>query len=154
MQKADWRKTILRLYIPQDRFLEGEDLNRFKEALAEEKESAPAHFIKFLLLGDWAMSSATELLQLKWQEIDFEKGFLRICLHPNKKNVSVIFSTEMDEPTTSFLQGMNSRRKNECPLVFPAAPAKDLLKEVRSVLRRVSRRANLEGVGLKVLKRS
>lgn len=152
MQKRNWRQDRFWLGGPQQKILEGIELARFLAALEAEKESGAVHFIKLLLLGDWEMSSATELSHLKWEGIDFERGSIRICLPPNRKNITVLYLADMDEPTTEFLQGLHADRKDDCSWVFPASPGKNLLTEVFSVLRRVSKRAGLEGINLKVLK--
>ncbi len=151
MQTRDWRKDRLFPGDPQE-ILEGPELARFLVALYAEKESGAVHFIKFLLLGDWRMSSATELSYLRWEGIDFERGSFKICLPPNRKNIRVLFLGDMDKPTTEFLQELHADRKDNCSWVFPALPGKKLLAEVRAVLRRVSKRAGIEGINLKVLK--
>lgn len=153
MQKRNWRQDRYRSAESQTKILEGTELTRFLVALkAEKKESAAAHFIKFLLFGDWEMSSATELSHLKWEGIDFERGSFKICLPPNRKNITVLFLGDMDKQTTELLQELHADRKDNSSWVFPASPGKNLLAEVRAVLRRVSKRAGIEGINLKVLK--
>jgi hypothetical protein len=151
MQTRDWRKDRLFPGDPQE-ILEGPELARFLVALEAEKESGAVHFIKFLLLGGWRMSSAAELTYLRWEGIDFERGSFKICLPPNRKNITVLFLGDMDKPTTVFLQELYANRKDGSSWAFPTSPGKKLLAEVRAVLRRVSKRTGREGVTLNALK--
>lgn len=132
--------------------LEGRDLELFLESLEQENGSIPAQCLKFLLCQEGG-AKVSSLSYLKWSGVEFEKESIT-NRYPMKKDLSVIESTEMDEPTKHLLRELSAARDEESPFVFPVAPGKSLANEVRNVLRRVSRRAGLEGVTFAVLKKS
>jgi len=129
----------------RDRFLQSEELPRFFQALAEEPNTIfRDYFLTLLLTG----ARRSNVLQMKWEEISFDRNEWRI---PRTKNDSAQVVT-LTEEVVAILRA----RQNEVAskYVFPGTGKAGHLSDSKKAWTRVLQRAGLSNLRIHDLRRT
>ena len=130
----------------RERFLQGEELPRFFQALAEEPNRTLADFFMICLLTGARKSN---VLSMRWQDINFEQETWRIEETKSGSSHVVPLSLEV----LNILKPMLKKRTSEW--VFPSATSKSgHLQEPKNVWKRILKKADLRDLRLHDLRRT
>ena len=130
------------------RFLSSAEMVRLGEALrAAECDGLNPYALAAIRLLFLTGCRRNEILELKWEQVDFETGFLR--LGDSKTGAKV---TPIGAPVLSLLSGLP--RVSENPYVIPGGTTGSHLVGIQKVWSKVRRRAGLEDVRLHDLRHS
>lgn len=127
----------------RDRYLDGDELARFFEAL--ETEPQRDFFLLLLLTG----CRRGSLLAMRWQEIDWERGLWRI---PDAKGGQVVV-VPLVAPAVAILEARR-REANGHGWVFPGRYGRGHLVDPMPAWRRICQRAGLENARIHDLRRT
>jgi integrase len=131
--------------VARDRFLQQGEAEAFFSALHAEPEVFRDFFLMSLLTG----ARKSNVLEMKWIDLDLLAGYWRI---PETKNGTVIV-VPLVAPAVAIL---DKRRQtaNGCPWVFPGHRRGDHLHSPKGAWERVLKAANLENLHMHDLRRS
>jgi integrase len=132
--------------VKRDRFLHGDDLKRFFDALAAEPNLMIQHFFLLLLLTGARRSNVQAMA---WADIDFQTGLWRIP--ETKSGVPVV--VPLTAPAVAVLQARQTI-SNGSPWVFPSCGATGHIVEPKSAWKRIIKHAGLVDVRPHDLRRS
>ncbi|MBF0342210.1 MAG: tyrosine-type recombinase/integrase [Magnetococcales bacterium] len=128
----------------RDRFLSGEEVQRFLEALAEERDILRAFFLVALLTG----ARRANVLAMRWADVDLERQVWKIPQPEKSKNVALVPLTPM---VLEILAGL----PHGVEWVFPSPKSKTgHLVEPRKAWERVLARAGIEDARIHDLRRT
>ncbi|MEO5335168.1 MAG: tyrosine-type recombinase/integrase [Magnetococcus sp. YQC-5] len=128
----------------RDRFLSGDELNRFMESLSEERDILRAFFLVALLTG----ARRANVLAMRWADVDLERQVWKIPQPEKSKNVALVPLTPM---AMEILAGL----PNESEWVFPSPrSATGHLVEPRKAWERVLKRAGIDDARIHDLRRT
>ena len=131
-----------------ERFLSEAEIGRLAAALDAEAQRTrnpfPSAAIKLLLLTGCRRG---EIVNLRWEHVDFEHGCLR--LPDSKTGAKVVY---LNAPARALLQGLP--RVEENPRVIPGARVESASAGIDNVWPNVRKAAGLEGVRLHDLRHS
>ncbi|MEO5334938.1 MAG: tyrosine-type recombinase/integrase [Magnetococcus sp. YQC-5] len=128
----------------RDRFLSGEEIQRFLEALVEEKEILRSFFLLAILTG----ARRANVQSMRWDDIDFERQVWKIPQPEKSKNVALVPLTPM---AIEILTGLS----HDSEWVFPShRSATGHLVEPRKAWERVLMRAGIEDARIHDLRRT
>ena len=131
--------------LSRDRFLESDEIPRFFKALAEEaNKTATDYFLVSLLTG----ARKTNVLEMQWQEINFERATWTI---PVTKNGEAHTIPLVPEIITLLKQRKDS---SDSPWVFPGTGVTGHLVEPKKAWRRVLGSAGIDNLRIHDLRRS
>lgn len=130
----------------RDRFLLPDELDRFKAALATEKQCIQDFFWLCLLTG----ARRGNVMSMRWDEIDTQLQLWRIPAHKHKNGRPHLI------PLTDAALAILDRRRRLAPgtYVFPSTGAKGHLVEVRRAWRRILKRAQISDLRIHDLRRT
>jgi integrase len=129
----------------RDRFLSGDELRRFFEALAQEPNgTARDYFLASLFTG----ARRTNVLEMKWADIDFDAATWRIGRTKNGTPQTVA----LVEPVMEILR--DRRERIDSLFVFPGAGRTGHLVEPKKAWMRICKAAGIEGVRIHDLRRT
>lgn len=129
----------------RDRFLQSDELPRFFKALAEEPNSTIRDYILISLLTGARRSN---VLALRWQDINFERAEWRIPMTKNGTPQTVALSPEAIE----ILH--NSKQSDNALFVFPGSGKSGHLEEPKKGWKRILERAGIENLRIHDLRRT
>ncbi len=132
---------------PRHRYLTGEELSRFLEALDAEAGRTTANALKLLLLTG---VRKMELFSLPWSEVDLVQGSIRLLYTKNGRSRTVSLNSVAHE----LLRKIHAEAIPGCPWVFPARSGNGHLVDVRKPLARAMAKANLNDLRPHDLRRS
>ncbi|BCS55609.1 site-specific integrase [Geobacter sp. SVR] len=132
---------------PRHRYLTGEELTRFLEALDVEAGKTTANALKLLLLTG---VRKMELFSLPWSEVDLDQGSIRLLYTKNGRSRMVSLNSVAHE----LLKKIHAEAVPGCPWVFPARVGNGHLVDVRKPLARAMARAELNDLRPHDLRRS
>lgn len=131
----------------RERFLSMAELTKLGEALAAaEKQGVNRRSLAALRLLLLTGCRKNEILSLRWEYVDFERGALRL---PDSKTGAKV--VPLGEPALAVLKGLKSadaksRDSNEPTFVFPATRGKGHHVGLPAVWRKVTKAAGLRDV--------
>ncbi len=129
----------------RDRFLQSDELPHFFQALAEENNPIFRDYFLILLLTGARRSN---VLQMKWEEISFDRREWRI---PRTKNDAAQIITLTDEAITI----LKTRQEDACnQYVFPGIGKAGHLADPKKAWARILDRAGLENLRIHDLRRT
>lgn len=128
----------------RDRFLKHDELPRFFKALEEDTSQDFKHFVLLALLTGARRSN---VLAMRWQDIDFATSLWRI---PDTKNGEPLQVPLIPEA----LQILDARGRREAGYVFPAASASGHMTAPKKRWKALCKRAKLENLTMHDLRRS
>src|SRR3990167_1661710 len=135
-EKAVVRKTDNR----RDRFLSIEELKRLGKALDElEAEGMNVKALNITRL--WVLTGCRrqEVAELKWDEIDFERGLLVLADSKTGRSVRPL--------AAAAIRLLNTiQRSGDSEFVFPADSAEGYFQGTKKIWPRIVKKADLEGV--------
>ena len=123
--------------VARDRFLQQGEAEAFFAALQGEEEVFRDFFLMSLLTG----ARKTNVLCMKWTDLDLTAGFWRI---PETKNGSVVV-VPLVAPALSILETRRTSA-NGCPWVFPGHRRGDHLRSPKGSWERILKAAKLENL--------
>lgn len=129
----------------RDRFLQSDELPRFFKALAEEPNSTIRDYILISLLTGARRSN---VLAMRWQDINFERAEWRIPMTKNGTPQTVALSPEAIE----ILH--NSKQSDNALFVFPGSGKSGHLEEPKKGWKRILERAGIENLRIHDLRRT
>jgi len=132
---------------PRRRFLSGDELSRFLQALDAESGKTTANALKLLLMTGLRKM---ELLSLPWSEVNLEKGSIRLTRTKNGNVRDVVLNSVALE----LMKEIRGNAEPSCPWVFPARSGDGHLIDVRKPLARAMKRAELTDLRPHDLRRS
>ena len=131
-----------------DRYLNMDEMGRLGSALADaEKEGENPEAVAAIRLLLLSGCRKSEVLSLRWAEIDFERGVL--ALPDSKTGAKIVL---LGAPALELLASLPRRQDN--PYVLPGKKSGQHLVGLPRVWLRISKRAGLEGVRLHDLRHS
>ena len=135
----------LNLERSRDRFMRGNELARFFQALADE----PNHTMRdYLLLSLLTGARRSNVMAMRWQDIDFEQAEWRIVETKNGEPQTVTLSPEA-------LEILRARKPLEPALfVFPGVGRTGRITEPKTAWRRVLNRAGITDLRIHDLRRT
>jgi integrase len=144
----------MRPKIKRDRFLQADELPRFFLALAEEPNLSLRDYILLALLPG---ARKTNLLEMRWKEINLAEGIWRIPVTKNGTPQNVTLSPE----ATTILEARKASAEANAIFVFPGAGASGHIEEPKRAVIRIMERAGIpygrktaDGVTLHDLRRT
>lgn len=134
----------------RDRFLQPEELERFFQAVEEERQEGNPDIADYLLLSIYTGARRSNVLALQWNDIDFERQQWRIS-GEQSKNKSIMLVPLVGE----VLEILTRRRQMASSVfVFPSYGKTGHLQEPKTGWARIIKRASLEDVRLHDLRRT
>jgi len=130
---------------PRDRFLQPEELQRFFEAVADEKNDSIRDYILISLLTGARRSN---ILAMQWNELSFERAELRI---PDTKS-GTPHVVPLIKTVVEIL--MNRQESKTSQFVFPSTGKTGHLVEPKKGWIRIKERAGITDLRLHDLRRS
>jgi len=129
----------------RDRFIQGDELPRFFQAVAEEKNETIRDYVLISLLTGARRSN---VLAMRWQDISFDRAEWRIEKTKNGMPQTITLSPEALD--------VLSNRKPKCAnvFVFPGAGKHGHLAEPTKGWKRVLKRAGIEDLRIHDLRRT
>jgi integrase len=122
---------------PRFRYIAGDELMRFLNALEMESGKLSAIALKLLLLT--GLRSRSELFSLKWTEVDLQNASIRLLHTKNgKQRICVLNSLALE-----LMKKLHDEREEGCPWVFPARVGDGHLVDIRKPLKRAMKRAGI-----------
>jgi integrase len=113
--------------------LSHEELARLLKTLDEEPDIQAANLVRMALFTGMRRG---ELFRLKWQNVDFDRGFIRIVAPKGGKSQSI----PLNEPARKILKGHPI--KKDSPFVFPGRGGKQRM-DIKRPLDRIKKNAGL-----------
>ena len=130
--------------VKRDRFLRPDELPRFFTALQNETNEVARNYIWMLLLTG---ARKTNVLAMRWDEIDFELQMWRI---PDTKN-----GEPVNIPLTSLAMQLLKSIKPECEWVFPSATSSvGHLQDPKKAWNRILKQAEIENLRIHDIRRT
>lgn len=129
----------------RDRFLQSDELPRFFKALAEEPNSTIRDYILISLLTGARRSN---VLAMRWQDINFERAEWRIPMTKNGTPQTVALSPEAME----ILQ--NRKPLDDATFVFPGSGKAGHLMEPKKGWKRILESAEIDNLRIHDLRRT
>lgn len=123
----------------RERFLSGDELSRLGEALSEAEVAETPSAITALRLLLFTGCRLSEILALRWSEVDLDRGLLNI---PDSKTGSKL--VPLPGPALDVL--LEAPRISGNPFVCPGAKAGSHLVGLQKIWNRIRTRADLEDV--------
>jgi integrase len=132
----------------RDRFLSGDELARFFKAVMDEpNEIARCFFLLSLFCGQ----RRSNVLAMRWDQIDFSNGLWLIPMTKNGESQTV----SLTAPALQLLQEMQQKAEKGVPWVFPSASsASGHMEEPKSAWKRILQRAKIENLRIHDLRRT
>jgi integrase len=132
-----------------ERFLSGDELARLGAALADAERTATEapEVIAAIRLLICTGARLSEILELRWEHVDFERACLRL---PDSKTGRKVI--HLNAPALEVLSGLGQREAS--PWVIPGAVAGNPLVNLRKPWHRIRAKAGLDGVRLHDLRHS
>ena len=109
-----------------------EQLNKLIQAIEEDDDIQAAHFMKMALFTGMRRG---ELFRLKWDHINFDRGFIRIVDPKGGQNQDI----PLNDATRELLQ---NHPKSESDYVFPGKDGKQRV-DIKKSVNRIRKRAEL-----------
>jgi integrase len=132
--------------ISRERFLAGDELPRFFEALKEEHNRTLADFF---MLGILTGARRGNLLSMTWQDINLDQATW--CI-PETKNGSSLLVPLSPEATVILKERLKEKQNN---WVFPSSTSRSgHLEEPKSAWKRILKRAKLQNLRIHDLRRT
>ncbi len=132
--------------VTRDRFLLGDEIPRFFAALECESEQNRDHFLLALLTG----ARKSNVLSMRWQDIDFNLGHWRIPGEESKNGQPMLIP--LTKVATEILT--RRRRVKNSEFVFPGMGVKGHMTSPKAAWMRVVARAELQNIRPHDLRRS
>ncbi len=132
---------------PRERYLSGDELNRFLVALNVEAGQTAANAIVLLLLTGLRRM---ELFSLRWTEVDLGRGTIRLLTTKGGRGRTVVLNSSALDIVKKIKQDADPA----CPWVFPAYRGDGHLVDVRKALARTMMRADISDLRPHDLRRS
>lgn len=132
---------------PRQRYLSGDELNRFLTALNVEAGKTTANAISLLLLTGLRRM---EMFSLRWPEVDLGGATIRLLNTKSGHGRTVVLNSMALE----LMQKIHKDAESGCPWVFPARCGKGHLIDVRKPLWRAMARADISDLRPHDLRRS
>ena len=130
--------------VKRDRFLRPDELPRFFTALQNETNEVARNYIWMLLLTG---ARKTNVLAMRWDEIDFELQMWRI---PDTKN-----GEPVNIPLTSLAMQLLTSIKHESEWVFPSATSSTgHLQDPKKAWNRILKQAEIENLRIHDIRRT
>lgn len=130
--------------VKRDRFLRPDELPRFFTALQNETNEVARNYIWMLLLTG---ARKTNVLAMRWDEIDFELQMWRI---PDTKN-----GEPVNIPLTRLAMQLLTSIKSECEWVFPSATSSvGHLQDPKKAWNRILKQAEIENLRIHDIRRT
>lgn len=130
----------------RDRYLRGDEFERFFNALAQESDSWRDYFLVQLFMGQRRNNG----LSMKWSELNFVDGLWHI---PDTKNGEPQI-LPIPKSVLELLKKRKERRKDESDYVFPGDGKTGHLVEPKNAWARILARAEIEGLWIHDLRRT
>jgi len=129
----------------RDRFLQGDELPRFFQAVAkEENETIRDYVLMSLLTG----ARRSNVLAMRWQDINFDRHEWRIEETKNGTPQTVALSPEA-------IEILKNRKPSDCAVfVFPGIGKSQHLEEPKKGWKRILERAGIEDLRIHDLRRT
>lgn len=131
--------------LDRDRFMQGDELPRFFEALSEEPNETIRDYVLISLLTGARRSN---VLAMHWNDINLERAEWRIAMTKNGTPQTVALSPEAVE----ILQ--NRKPSGNATFVFPGAGKSGHLEEPKKGWNRILERAGIQDLRLHDLRRT
>ncbi len=129
----------------RDRFIQGDELPRFFQAVAkEENETIRDYVLLSLLTG----ARRSNVLAMRWQDINFERAEWRIEVTKNGTPQTVALSPEAIEIL------LNRKPLNHAAFIFPGIGKNGHLMEPKKGWKRILERAGLDNLRIHDLRRT
>jgi integrase len=129
----------------RDRFLQSDELPRFFKALAEEPNSTIRDYILISLLTGARRSN---VLAMRWQDINFERAEWRIPMTKNGTPQTVALSPEA-------IEILHCRKPSDkATFVFPGSGKSGHLEEPKKGWKRILERAGIDNLRIHDLRRT
>jgi len=129
----------------RDRFIQGDELPRFFQAVAiEENEAIRDYVLLSLLTG----ARRSNVLAMRWQDINFERAEWRIEVTKNGTPQTVALSSEAIEILS------NRKAENHAVFVFPGIGKTGHLMEPKKGWKRILERAGIDNLRIHDLRRT
>lgn len=134
----------------REKFLSGDEMRRLAETLAEveHEKSAPSQAVAAILLLIFTGCRKSEILTLRWRDIDFGRGCL--FLPTSKTGQKTVY---LNGPALRVLKGL-PQPDDPGAYVIPAARGSGHLIGLQRIWHRIRTRAGLEGVRIHDLRHS
>ena len=130
--------------VKRDRFLRPDELPRFFKALQEEQNEVARNYIWMLLLTG---ARKTNVLAMRWDEIDFELQMWRI---PDTKN-----GEPVNIPLTSLAMQLLKSINHESEWVFPSSSSQyGHLQDPKKAWKRILTQAEIENLRIHDIRRT
>ena len=134
----------------RDRFLQPEELEKFFQAVKEERQECNPDIADYLLLSIFTGARRSNVLAMKWADIDFNREQWRISGEESKNKSIMIVPLIGDS-----LDILNTRRRAASSVfVFPSHGKTGHLQEPKTGWARIIKRAGLVNVRLHDLRRT
>lgn len=129
----------------RDRFLQSDELPRFFQAVAEEQNETIRDYVLISLLTG---ARRTNVLEMRWQDVNFERAEWRIGMTKNGTPQTVTLSPEALEVLR------NRRPQEETVFVFPGIGKQGHLAEPKKGWMRILERAGIADLRIHDLRRT
>ncbi|MBW6520133.1 MAG: tyrosine-type recombinase/integrase [Desulfoarculaceae bacterium] len=134
----------------RDRFLQPEELERFFQAVEDERATGNPDISDYLLLSIFTGARRSNVLSMRWNDLDFNREQWRIS-GEDSKNKSIMLVPLVGE----VLEILTRRRQSVSSIfVFPGYGKTGHLQEPKKGWARILKRADLENVRLHDLRRT
>ncbi len=134
----------------RDRFLQPEELERFFQAIEDERATGNPDMADYMLLSVFIGARKSNVLAMQWKDVDFSREQWRIA-GEDSKNKSIMLVPLVGE----VLEILTRRRLTASSVfVFPSHGKTGHLVEPKSAWARLKKRAGLEDVRLHDLRRT
>jgi integrase len=128
----------------RDRFLQKDELPKFFEALNGESNDTIRDYILISLLTG---ARRANILEMRWEEISFERKEWRIPRTKNEDPQTVMLMNEV-------IEILNARKNNESVFVFPGSGITGHLVEPKKGWKRILKEAGINNLRLHDLRRT
>ncbi|MHB9100693.1 MAG: tyrosine-type recombinase/integrase [Sulfuricella sp.] len=129
----------------RDRFLQSDELPRFFQAVAEERNETIRDYVLISLLTG---ARRTNVLEMRWQDVNFERAEWRIGMTKNDTPQTVTLSPEALEVLR------NRKPQEEAVFVFPGKGKQGHLAEPKKGWTRILERAGIADLRIHDLRRT
>lgn len=128
----------------RERFMQGDELPRFFQSLADEPNETIRDYILMSLLTGARKSN---VCSMRWEDINFERAEWRIKETKNGTPQTVTLSPEA-------IEVLINRQSNESPFVFPGIGKNGYLMQPKRGWARIMQRAGIENLKIHDLRRT
>ena len=125
-----------RAKVKRDRFLQRDELPRFFQSLADEPNET---FRDFILMALLTGARRSNLLAMRWQDVNLEEGIWRIPITKNGTPQNVTLSPE----AVAVLDGRLRNAEKGAVFVFPGAGTSGHIEEPKKAVIRIMQRAGI-----------